>query len=160
MDDAVAGAADAAGATARRGAGLLQVAATVAVLGRQRRRCSRWGPSLHVESGEGATQVGGDELGGRSMRPLVRLQAGQGTEILQRKIGFPFPGPELTYEKTDVKSFCWLSIGSAEMRSDHGPVCIAGRSTCSLPRRTRRTGISSLSPRPFSTASVLRPNLR
>jgi len=36
------------------------------------------------------------------------------------------PGPELTYEKTDVKSFCWLSIGSAEMRSDHGPVWILG----------------------------------
>jgi hypothetical protein len=36
------------------------------------------------------------------------------------------PGPELTYEKTDPKSFCWLSLGSAVMRSDHGPTWIFG----------------------------------
>jgi hypothetical protein len=36
------------------------------------------------------------------------------------------PGPELTYEKTEAKSFCWLSLGSATMKSDHGPVWIFG----------------------------------
>jgi len=36
------------------------------------------------------------------------------------------PGPELTYEKTEPKKFCWLSLGAAEMKSDHGPVWILG----------------------------------
>jgi hypothetical protein len=32
----------------------------------------------------------------------------------------------VTYEKTETKSFCWISIGSAVMKSDHGPTWILG----------------------------------
>jgi hypothetical protein len=35
-------------------------------------------------------------------------------------------GPRLIFEKTESKEFCWLTVGSAILLSDHGPVWIFG----------------------------------
>merc|ERR1719201_2605625 len=63
------------------------------------------------------------KLGGHDMRLTKESYA---KRIDLGGIPRVIPGPELTYEKSETKSFCWLSLGSAEMMSDHGPVWILG----------------------------------
>jgi len=84
------------------------------------------------------------ELGGHEVR-LTR-------EAYSRRLvmgGIPkvrADGPRLIFEKTEAKEYCWLTIGSAILMSDHGPVWIFGmpffrEHLVSFDRANKRIGI-------------------
>jgi hypothetical protein len=55
-------------------------------------------------------------------------------------------GPKITFERTEKKEFCWLTIGAAIMISDHGPVWIFGmpffrEHLVSFDRKKKRIGV-------------------